>query len=182
MRILAVSLSLVLFGALLAIAYVLLVDPAPRSPGRLGDLEALLSTVPDAPKRATLSREVSVRADRLEAVHGSWLGQKREALRPLWGVAVLRARAAVSFIPPALALAGTAFLLGLSRRERAKLTFAYCSSTWSYVGKHAVAFAIAGYVFTALCPLGWPVWTLYLWAGLAALGTGLYVAHLPPKI
>lgn len=182
MRILAVSLSLILLGAFLAIAYVLLVEPSPRDTGGLGDVDGILSTVPDAPRRESISRDVWMRADRLEAAHGSWLGRKREALRPLWTVAVLRSSAAVSFIPPSLAMMGTAFVLGLSRRERAKLTFAYCSSTWSYVGKHAIAFAIAGYIVTALCPIGLPVWTLYLWAGLAALGTGLYVAHLPPKI
>jgi hypothetical protein len=77
---------------------------------------------------------------------------------------------------------GTALALGFSRRERAKLTFAYCSATWSYVGKHSIAFALAGYVFTAFCPIGFPIWMLYVFAAAAAGGAGLYVAHLPPKI
>jgi hypothetical protein len=182
MRILAVSLSIILMGAFLAVGHVLFIDVAHRTPEHPGEAQRILSTVPSAPQREIIARDISLRADRLEAAHGSWLGQKRESLRPLWEVAVLRATAAVSFIPSGLAMLGTAFVVGLSRRERAKLTFAYCSTTWSYVGKHAVALALAGYIITALCPIGLPIWMLYLFATLAALGTGLYVAHLPPKI
>jgi len=182
MRILAVSLSFILLGTFLAIGYVLFAEVDPRKPERADDLDQILSTVPSDPMRWRISQDITFQADRLEAAHGSWLGRKRSALRPLWGLAVLRATAAVAFLPSSLAMMGTAFALGLSRRERAKLTFAYCSSTWSYVGKHAVALAIAGYIFTALCPIGLPVWTLYLFATMAALGGGLYVAHLPPKI
>jgi hypothetical protein len=182
MRILAVSLSFILLGAFLAVGYVLFFEVDPRDSERPRIVERILSTVPSELKRETISQDITLRAVRLEAVHGSWLGRKRDSLRPLWGVAVLRATAAGSFIPSSLAMIGTALVVGLSRRERAKLTFAYCSTTWSYVGKHAIAVAIAGYIFTAFCPIGFPLWMLYLFATVAALGTGLYVAHLPPKI
>jgi len=182
MRILAVSLSFILLGTFLAIGYVLFFDAAPwRSEGPRA-ITVILSTVPSPPRREAISADVALRADRLEALHGSWLGQKREALRPLWGIAVLRASAALGFLPPAISMMGTALALGFSRRERAKLTFAYCSTTWSYVGKHAIAIAIAGYVFTAFCPIGFPIWMLYVFAAAAASGAGIYVAHLPPKI
>lgn len=182
MRILAVSSSLVLLGAFLAIAYVLLVEPGPPSRGHTSDLEVLLSTVPSIDRRNTIARSVRPLAVELEAAHGSWLGRKREALRPLWDLAVLRVTAAMAFLPSGLAMMGTALAVGLSRRERAKLTFAYCSTTWSYLGKHAVAFALGGYIVAACCPIGLPLWTLYAFATMAALGAGLYAAHLPPKI
>jgi hypothetical protein len=182
MRILAVSLSFILLGIFIAIGYVLLFDVEARKSDGPDAVDRILLTVPSGPHRALISRDVSVRAKRIEAQHGSWLGRKRQALRPLWDVAVLRATAAAGFLLPAFAMIGTALAVGLSRRERAKLTFAYCSTTWSYVGKHGLALAIAGYVFTAFCPIGFPVWLLYAFAVMAALGTGLYVAHLPPKI
>lgn len=182
MRILAISLSFILMGTFLAVGYVLLFDIEARHAEGPVAVDQILLTVPSGRQRVLISRDVSVRAMRLEAHHGSWLGRKREALRPLWDVAVLRVTTAKGFLLPAFAMVGTALAVGLSRRERAKLTFAYCSTTWSYVGKHAVALAIGGYVFTAFCPLGIPVWMLYGFATLAALGTGLYVAHLPPKI
>lgn len=182
MRILAVSLSFILLGSFGAVGYGLFFDVARLAPGCPDEVARILSTIPSVPKRTLISQDVSSRADRLEAAHGTWLGQKRDALRPLWAVALLRANAAVAFLPSSLAMMGTGLVIGLSRRERAKLTFAYCSTTWSYIGKHAVAVAIAGYIFSAFCPIGLPLWTLYLFSTAAALGTGLYVAHLPPKI
>ncbi|HEV3026062.1 MAG TPA: hypothetical protein VG457_00735 [Planctomycetota bacterium] len=182
MRILAVSSTFILLGAFLAVCSVLFFDVRPLRPQGPDGVDLVLSTVPSQPWREAISADISLRATRLEASHGSWLGRKREALRPLWGVAVLRATVALGFLPPAFAMVGTALAVGLSRRERAKLTFAYCSTTWSYVGKHAVAYAIAGYIITAFCPIGFPVWMLYVFAFVAALGAGLYVAHLPPKI
>lgn len=182
MRILAVSLSFIFLGAFLAIGYVLFFDVVPRQSEARCGIDMILSTVPSPARRGAISTDVALRAYSLEARHGSWLGQKRDALRPLWGVAVLRANAALGFLPPSIAMMGTALALGFSRRERAKLTFAYCSSTWSYVGKHAIAVAFAGYVFTAFCPIGFPIWMLYVFAAAAASGAGLYAAHLPPKI
>lgn len=131
--------------------------------------------------RRELVRRVGTRGAALEASHGHWLGRRRESLRPLWGLLVLRTTAALAALP----IFGTAVIcgigLGLVRRERARAEFAYCSVTWSYLGKVLFALSIAGFATTALAPVGLPLWMLYVFIATAPVGAGFYAAHIPPK-
>lgn len=144
-------------------------------------LDDLLSSVPDPSARRELARSVGARAVALEATHGGWLGRRRESLRPLWGLLALRAQAGWTALPILGSCTLCGIGLGLVRRERARADFAYCSVTWSYLGKVLFALSIAGYAATALGPVGLPVWMLYVFSASAAIGGGFYATHIPPR-
>jgi len=181
MKLLVLILSAVAMSAVLAVGWVVLVDELPGGGKAWQELDRLLATVPDPARRGETARLVGHQARALDASYGHWLGDKRESLRPLWGLSAFRAAAAWYALPVAGILLGTGIALGLARRERKREEASYSSSTWSYVGKFFLAMSIAGYAFTAFSPVGFPVWMLYVFGATAAGGLALYLAHIPPR-
>ncbi len=97
------------------------------------------------------------------------------------GTAV-RSSLALAALPVALAMLLLGGVAGLLRRHKVRDEYGFASLTFSYLGKLVAAFSVALYAFTALSPLGPPVWRLYA-AGLSgAAGATLYFGNLPPKI
>ena len=183
MNLIAMSLGFLALALLGAAGYLLMAGPEKLSGlARQAELENLLVSIPDPEARREVARAATLRGASLEAAHDRWLGGEREALRPLWDLVALRTRAAWVALPflGTTVLAGVG--LGLIRRERARAEFAYSSTTWSYLGKVLFALSTAGYLLTAVVPVGVPFWALYVSIATAALGGGLYFAHIPPKI
>jgi hypothetical protein len=73
-------------------------------------------------------------------------------------------------------------LAGLLRRHRLRERQGFASLTFSYLGKQAVAVALAFYALVSLSPLAPPPWGLYVATVAAALGGAFYVGNLPPKL
>lgn len=176
------TLSFLVFSILGAGGYLLLAGPDALAVHATWESQGdVLMSIPDSRTRGELAHTMGIRGATLEASHGHWLGRHRESLRPLWGLLVLRTSAAWTALPLLATALACGVGLGLVRRERARAEFAYCSVTWSYLGKVLFSLSIAGYITTALAPVGLPVWMLYVFIVTAASGGGLYFAHIPPK-
>jgi len=86
--------------------------------------------------------------------------------------------------------AGPEFLLttllgittGLCARDRIRLRRTYASPTLAYLGKglHFAALAVAATAI--LSPVAWAPYALGLCAALTALGAGIWLGNLPPRL
>ncbi len=102
--------------------------------------------------------------------------------RRLGASAGARLWVATAMLPLLVAAMLVGVQAGLLRRHRLRERQGFASLTFSYLGKQAVAVALAAYVFVALSPLAPLPWALYLAVVMAALGAAFYVGNLPPKL
>lgn len=182
MRFLATTLLAILASVGATIGYVLIVAPAQAHARITRDLTELLGLIPDGDARTALAARASraeAYADRLSA---RLPGPPRRDLRPLIAAMYVRCSLAVAALPVALGMLLLGITAGLLRRHRLREEYGFASLTFSYVGKMIVALSVALYVFTALSPLGPPLWAVYATALSATAGATLFVGNLPPKI
>ena len=183
MRIFFASLGLVLAALFGTAATLVLLPPGSTVHVDLArSREEILSTVPDPAVRSSLRSRAEAFAERLHPVLSRRVALRRFDARLALSVSALRLALALAVLP----LAGAAVLLGavagLLRRRTLIDRTGYHSLTWSYLGKAAFALSLGAYAFTAVSPLGPPVWTLYAFAVASAGGAGLYLGNLPPKL
>ena len=182
MQLAFMTLSFLVLSLLGAGGYLLLAGPdVLEAHATWESVDGHLASIPGPVSRRKLAHTVGTQGAALEASHGHWLGRRRESLRPLWGLLVLRTSAGCTALPFFATAVTCGIGLGLVRRERARAEFAYCSVTWSYLGKVLFAFSVAGFTTTALAPVGPPIWMLYVFTLTASVGAGFYTAHIPPK-
>lgn len=183
MRIFFASLGLVLAALFGTAAALVLLDPGSAVHADLArSRESILATVPDPEVRASLRRDSEGFARRLHPHLSRRVGLRRFDARPALEVSALRLALALAVLP----VSGAAVLLGavagLLRRRTLIDRMGYHSLTWSYLGKAAFAISLGAYAFTAVSPIGPPVWTLYAFTATATAGAGLYFGNLPPKL
>ncbi len=180
----AVSAFLLLLLAMIVVASYLLVL-APDSPVHTGfnrQVDDLLDTVPEARTRTAIQRLATTAADTATAILSAHAPARAPQARPPIMISVIRGTLALSVLPVLGTLAMIGSLLGLLRRRLLIENLGFHSVTFSYLGKTLAAFSAAAYAFSGLSPLGPPLWTLYVFAATAALGTALYFGNLPPKL
>jgi len=145
------------------------------------DASSVLATLADDEARhaaessdrvGTLATRLTMRLPILVASRARRLGASAGAR--LW--------VAGAMLPLLVAAMLVGVLAGLLRRHKLRERQGFASVTFSYLGKQAVAVALAGYLFVALSPLAPLPWALYLASVTAAIGAAFYVGNLPPKL
>lgn len=147
-----------------------------------GEAEELLALVPSEGAREDLRERSEALAGRIERAIDRHHAARRVHAGPALRAGAVRACLGAAALPILLALLGIGAIAGLLRRDVLAAEFGFASVTFSYFGKALVAISVALYSFTALSPMGPPVWTLYLSMLAAAGGTAMYFGNLPPKI
>jgi hypothetical protein len=102
--------------------------------------------------------------------------------RRLGASAGARLWVATAMLPLLMAAMLVGVLAGLLRRHRLRERQGFASLTISFLGKQAVAVALAAYLFVALSPFAPLPWALYIALAIAAMGAAFYVGNLPPKL
>lgn len=183
MSLLTTTLSLVLC-LLLGTGGWVLAQPAGSPLGRRLEMsrEAMLSSVPDRAARERLRERSAVVAGEFRPLLARRLGGARLDPAPALQAVVVRASLASRVAPLSGVLALLAAVLGLLRRRLLIDRHGFHSLTFSYLGKLLAAGSLGAFAFTALSPLGPPLWTLYVFSAVGAAGTALWFRNLPPKL
>lgn len=175
-----VSTSLLLLASLGVEAGYLLAHPPDWAAHDLAPTQAerLLALVPDPEARGRLRARSLAAA---EAVSGG--GRTGgTGLGAVLRLAATRTTLAWAALPVAAGIVTLGVLAGLLLRRLRIEEVGFHSLTFSYVGKALASFAVAAYAFTALAPVGPPLWTLYAFAVAGAAGAALYFGNLPPRL
>ena len=170
--------------ALATVASYLFVLP-PESPVHqrfATDAEHALSVVPDPALRARLGSRATAVADWVMSFLGRVGATQGLNVHPPIVLATVRAALAAALLPVAGAVLLAGVLAGLLRRRLLMEDVGFHSLTFSYLGKVVASFSAALYAFTALSPIGPPLWALYVFTLTAAAGAGLWFGNLPPRI
>lgn len=173
-----------LLAALVATAGLLLaVPPDSALHGRVErDGEVILASLRDPNARSRVREKASAAA---RMVHPRLLPVLRIRgldSRPAASAAVIRAHVATATLPLLGSLATLGVIAGFLRRRLQIERTGFHSLTFSYLGKAITAFSGAAFLFTAVSPLGPPIWTLYAFSLGVAGGAALFFGNLPPKL
>jgi hypothetical protein len=146
------------------------------------DPEAILSRIPDPAFQESLRRRLRDWTAAAEQILAGTSAERVPSLRPAAQAVAVRSAVALAATPLLATSLGVGVLGGLLYRHKLIQEFGFHSVTFSYIGKVAKSVSIAAYIFTALSPLGPPIWTLYLYLLTGAAGAAAYVGNLPPRI
>lgn len=146
------------------------------------DREEVLLSFPDPAVRSKIRARALAAAQAAHPHLAPVLKVRGLDARSVVSAAIIRASAAAATLPILGILGSLGVTAGFLRRRLKIERTGFHSLTFSYLGKALAALSGAAFLFTAVSPLGPPIWTLYIFSFGVAGGCCAFFGNLPPRL